>query len=430
MAVTLPAIAGRIGTTDYWVTTMKANDLCRSLTIPKSMEGWDNLSIEERYQREINVRRVRREIAPYFAMDKDRFTGSLIVAIMNDDDVAFERVTEVAKRMPALYRTAASGLGLLTLSGGEVLVPLDGQHRTKAIQYAISGRDDEQKDIPNLEHDPSLANEDIVVILIRYETEKARRIFNKVNRYAKGTTKGQNLITDDDDAIAVILRRNIVGDLIDSRLVRFQGANLNKGAVEFTTLATLYDASREIILLKGHKIKPSSVPDPSTRALWKDELVPLWKRLFADLDHFRLATDDPTETGDVKRREIRATSILGKPIGQFAVVRAAVRLLHDPEFGRADLSLVIERLNQVPWSTAKPIWQGVLMSGTKMKSGKTARRLAGDLIAYLVAGQRWNEGAKAKLVESIRKNLPENQAQRYQLPQPLTEPFPARGSDD
>lgn len=420
MGMILPAITGRIGTTDYWVTTMKAAELCSALTIPKSMDGWDDLTLEERYQRDINLTRVRKEIAPYFAMDKDRFTGSLIVAIVNHEEVEFESVAQLTRRLPAAYRTSMSGLGVLTLNGGEILVPLDGQHRTKAIQYAISGRDDQQKDIPDLVQDPSLGNEDIVVILIRYESKKARKIFNKVNQYARPTTKGQNLITDDDDAVAVIVRRHVVGEIVDSRLVRYGSANLNRGAVEFTTLATLYDASQEILLLKSHK--PRSLPHASRHALWKDELLPLWRRLFEGIDHFRLATDDPTETGDDKRREIRETSILGKPIGQFAVVRAAVRLLHDSEFGRADLSLVLDGLNHVPWSVEKPIWQGVLMSGVKVKSGRTARRLAGDLIAYLVAGQRWGEESKLKLVDSIRKNLPIDQATHYRLPAPIAHP--------
>lgn len=418
MATTMPAIAGRIGTTDYWVTTMKAKEVCEKLVIPKDMEGWEDLSLEERYQRDINLNRVKKEIAPYFSNDKDRFTGSIIAAIQNDDEVTFEGVTEVAARMPALYRQSAASLGLLTLSGGEVLIPLDGQHRTKALKYAITGRDDRNQDLPGVDGDPELAKEDIVVILVRYDAKGARRIFNKVNRYARPTTKGQNLITDDDDVVAVIVRQSVVGDLINPMLVSIEGASLNVKASEFTTLATLYESSLDILKAKGHPKFPQR-PDASKVRLLTKELVDTWAALFSGLNTFRLAIDDPTETGDDKRREIRRDSILGKPIGQLAAVRAAMALRHGERHEFASFTEVIQRLNAVPWSVAEPLWQGVLMNGAKMRSGKTAATLAADLTAYLADAPSWKDDEAAELRERIRVNLTEEEREKYELPAPV-----------
>lgn len=418
MATTMPAIAGRIGTTDYWVTTMKAKEVCEKLVIPKDMEGWEDLSLEERYQRDISLNRVKKEIAPYFSNDKDRFTGSLIAAIQNDDEVTFECVTEVAAKMPALYRQSASSLGLLTLSGGEVLIPLDGQHRTKALKYAITGRDDRNQDLPGVDGDPDLAKEDIVVILVRYDAKGARRIFNKVNRYARPTTKGQNLITDDDDVVAVIVRQSVVGDLINPKLVSIEGASLNVKASEFTTLATLYESSLDILKAKGHPKFPQR-PDASKARLLTKELVDTWDALFSGLNTFRLAIDDPTETGDDKRREIRRDSILGKPIGQLAAVRGAMALLYGKRHELPSIGEVIERLNAVPWSVTESLWQGVLMSGAKMRSGKTAAALAADLIAYLADAQNWKDDETEDLRERIRANLAEEEREKYELPSPV-----------
>lgn len=417
MATTIPAIAGRIGTTDYWVTTMKAKEVCEKLVIPKDMEGWEDLSLEERYQRNINLNRVKKEIAPYFANDKDRFTGSIIVAIQNDENVTFERVTEVAPKMPALYKQSATGLGLLTLSGGEVLVPLDGQHRTKAFKYAITGKDDQNRDIEDIGGDPDLAKEDIVVILVRYDPLRSRRIFNKVNRYARPTPKGQNLITDDDDVVAVIVRQAIVGNLISARLVSISKSSLNVKAPEFTTLATLYDGSLDILRAKGHQ-KYAQRPDAAKEKVLKAELVETWSSLVEGLDIFRLAVDDPAETGDDKRREIRRDSILGKPIGQLAAVRASMELRYGTRHG-ISMHGVVERLNAVPWSVAEPLWQGVLMSGEKMRSGKTAATLAADLIAYVAHAAKWKDDEAEDLRERIRANLTEDEAAKYELPPPI-----------
>lgn len=418
MATTIPAIAGRIGTTDYWVTTMKAKEVCEKLVIPKDLEGWDDLSLEERYQRDINLNRVKKEIAPYFSNDKDRFTGSIIAAIQNDENVTFERVTDVASRMPALYRQSASGLGLLTLSGGEVLIPLDGQHRTKAFKYAITGKDDQNRDLEGVNGDPDLGKEDIVVILVRYDARRSRRIFNKVNRYARPTSKGQNLITDDDDVVAVLVRQEVVGNLINARLVSIASASLNVKAPEFTTLAVLYEGSLDILKAKGHPRFPQR-PDAAKEKVLKAELVSAWSALFEGLNTFRLAVDDPTETGDDKRREIRRDSVLGKPIGQLAAVRASMALRYVARHENPSMDRVIERLNAIPWSVSEPLWQGVLMNGAKMRSGKTAATLAADLIAYLADAGKWTDDEAERLRDRIRANMTEEEAAKYELPPPV-----------
>ena len=193
MATTVAAMKARLGDTDYYILSMKAKELVDKVTIPKDLKGWSDLSVEELYQRDINYHRVRTQIAPYLANDTSRFFGAVIVTALNfGDDVSFEPLSDVATRgLPGLYKSAAGSMGFLTFTGGEVLVPLDGQHRLKAIQFAVSGRDQKGQEIPNLRPTSELAREDITVILVAFETEKARRIFTKVNRYAKATTTGR-----------------------------------------------------------------------------------------------------------------------------------------------------------------------------------------------------------------------------------------------
>ena len=183
--------------------------MANKVKIPREMDDWDDASIEERYQRDINYNRVRKQIAPYLANDDSRFFGAIIVAAMNfETNFLFEPLSDLTtKGLPGLYLAAASGMGFLTLSGGEVLVPLDGQHRLKAIEFAVTGRDERGLDIPNIKNPcTQLANDDVTVVLVAYDQQKARNIFTRVNRYAKPTTTGQNIVTDDDDFAAVLSR--------------------------------------------------------------------------------------------------------------------------------------------------------------------------------------------------------------------------------
>ena len=70
MATNLPAMKGQFGSTEYFLCMMRTGELVNTLT-PKEMDGWQNLDMTERFQREINYKRVKEQIAPYMADDPD-----------------------------------------------------------------------------------------------------------------------------------------------------------------------------------------------------------------------------------------------------------------------------------------------------------------------------------------------------------------------
>ncbi len=269
MASVYPAMRGTFGSTDYFIVTMKANDVANQITIPKEMPGWDDMNIEERFQREINYTRVKKQIAPYLANDPDRFFGALIVDVINPEEMDFEPAEKVlGSRVPRLYQTASKSFGFLTLSGGEMLVPLDGQHRLAALTFALSGKDERQNPISGVDPNPNLANDDVLLIMIKHDLKKGRSIFNKVNRYAKRTSKGDDLITADDDVIAVISRESIANDVIGSRLVNYRSNTLSDKAHYFTTLATVYEATKVTLEENFGRIDVQNLPSREQCALF------------------------------------------------------------------------------------------------------------------------------------------------------------------
>ena len=178
MSTTVAAMKAHMGNTEYFILSMKAAELADKVKIPREMDEWAALTIEERYQRDLDYSRVKNQIAPYLANNPSRFFGAVIVAARNfNPDDAFEQLGEVTTRqLPKKYKSDAESLGFLTLKGGEVLVPLDGQHRLKAIQSAVSGKDERGNDISAIPTPcTELANEDITVILIDYNLAKAQR---------------------------------------------------------------------------------------------------------------------------------------------------------------------------------------------------------------------------------------------------------------
>lgn len=175
MTTALAAMKGQFGSTEYYLVTMRAKELAERLVIPKEMDEWEDMSIEERFQREVDYQRVKKHIAPYLANDPDRFFGAFIVDIFNAEEVHFEPIEEIVKKMPTLYQHAGKTFGFLYLQGNEVLVPLDGQHRLAAIQFAISGRDEKGKAIDGMDGNMEVANDLCTVILIKHDPKKSQK---------------------------------------------------------------------------------------------------------------------------------------------------------------------------------------------------------------------------------------------------------------
>ena len=402
MSTTLPVIKGKFGTTDYYIVTMPASQLEKSLTIPKDFPEWDDLSIEERFQREIDFNRVRRHIAPYLANDDDRFFGAFIVDIYNGDEIEFEQLSDVTKGISKRYEQDVRNFGFLHLSGKEVFIPLDGQHRLAAIRFAISGKDEKGKDIPGIAPATDVGNDICTCIMIKHDVQKARRIFNKVNRYAKSTSRGDNLITADDDYIAVITREFVVGEYFDQRIVNIRSNTLNKGAREFTTLNTLYEATAAVAESQcglNKKIDRTVLPTKNEKVLIMDAVREFWDAFTKKITVINAPIQDPSETGDEKRRIFRQECVLGKPIIQLALVEAILRLSSpDEKDRRISLEDACSFLNDADWSVGNEVWQRVLMNGDKVIVGTQARKLAARFLSYYF-GEKLSEVVFGQLKE-------------------------------
>ena len=423
MPTMVPAMKARLGDTDYFILSIKAQELADKVKIPRDLDGWEDMSVEERYQRDLNYNRVKNQIAPYLVNDDSRFFGAIIVAAINfGEAISFEPLSDVTtKGIPGLYKAATNTIGFLTFKGGEILIPLDGQHRLKAIQFAVTGRDEKGKEIPAISTPcTQLAQDDVTVILVAYETKKARKIFTRVNRYAKPTTTGQNIVTDDDDILAV-LARQVTNDLIGARLVKFTSNTLTSKDEYFTTLAIVYNCNEQIVLgnFPIGKIDKMHLPDKHKTRLYHEKVKEVWESLFDHIEVYMDALSDREKSGDDKRREIRKSNLLGKPVGQECLLRAFVRLTNPPT--NLSEEEACNRLNTLPWeinNTNLEVWDRVLWTGGtdgKIITRKGNRNLATKIIAYL-AGETLDNEQKNELLEEYRKLFPEAERSGKQLP--------------
>jgi DNA sulfur modification protein DndB len=414
MPASYPALKGKIGDTEYYLVVMPASWVSNNLTIPSEMEGWEGETIDERYQRRINYSRVATSIAPYLANDNDRFFGSLIVTVINDQNMSWEGLTTVAKEIPGAYRASAQQIGFLHLSGEEVMVPLDGQHRLAAMKFAITGNDQQGNAIAGLTPNPKVGADLVTLMLIRHEVDRARKIFNKVNRYARPTSKADNLVTSDDDFLAV-LAREIAGKALPARLVNVSGNTIAAKAEHVTTLATIYSIL-EVVLADQHPPQ-DRLPDPAVQSLLRKEGTKFFSELFKRVKTMQRALANPDPDGDAKRIELRESDLLMKPVVQLATAAAVHELQLRGLRGQGiKLEDAFERVNKLDWRRENQDWQQVLLNGEKVVSGETARRFATRYIAYQL-GMDMQAAEVAALREDFRELLP--RGSKRDLPKPL-----------
>jgi len=417
MATTVAALKGKLGTTEYYVLAMKAQELVNTVHIPSEIEGWHDLSIEERYQRDINNARVKKQIAPYIANDPDRFFGSIIVAATNLGHDQFEPLPEMATtELPRVYRAKSSGIGFLTFDGNETMFPLDGQHRLRAIKFALLGKDERGNDIDLIERPArELADENITVIVVPFEPEKARKIFTKVNKYAKKTSPGENLVTEDDDVIAVLSRET--SNQIGGRLVKYVSSTLTARDIHFTTLNNLAECNARI--LEFHLPDPldrKKLPEPALINRCKQILKKEWGALLSQVDLFRNMLQDKSKEGDDKRREIRRDYLLGKPIPQKCLITAYLSLTLPKSGVPISSKQAIDNLNKIPWEHDDERWDGLLVRGTKLlyKNADISSRI----IAYW-AGSQLSASELQELEEKYVKLFPKEIQEKKKLPEPV-----------
>tara|TARA_A100001015_G_scaffold255347_1_gene296729 strand:+ start:24 stop:1220 length:1197 start_codon:yes stop_codon:yes gene_type:complete len=394
---------------------MKVGEFIRTVNVPKEIEGWGDLNVEERYQRDINYKRVKEHIAPYLANDPDRFVGSFIVTAMNDENMVFESLEDANINIPAMMGDLKSKVGNIILSGEEILVPLDGQHRLAAFKFATTGKDNADKDIPNVQGNFQLAEDTVSLIIIRDDNEKSRKIFNKVNRYAKPTSKADNLITADDDIVAVLNREIVINELLGARVVKMDTGNtLSDRAGFFTTIATTYEVCLRVLEERvATKVNTQVLPNEADQNLYRRYIKEFWEE-FITIDAYASSLQDPAESGDERRAEIRKEQIHCKPIMVRALARAILRLTaSSEENGQQNINTgeVINRINNLDWNPDHELWQGIIIRAGKIMAGTTAEQLAARYIAYLL-GERLEDYEKESLEsrykdETDGRSLPE-----------------------
>jgi DNA sulfur modification protein DndB len=370
------------------------------------------MSIEDRLQREPDLMRIKEEIAPYIAEAKDRFFGAMIVLIYKGK-IDFESIQNwVSSKAPRAYQSAANDIGIITIDGGS-LIMLDGQHRLLALEKVVKGQ-------VTGEFHEEVPNDDVCVIFINHESpEKTRRIFNKVNRYAKPTSCGDNIITSEDDRSAIIARKLLsdgapLGVKVKGSsdvIVEWKNNTIPAKSPKLTTIRVVYETVKLILSDRDIPLDPTSRPSEEEIEQYYELVEQFWNKVLEGLQAYREALNDSSHIPQM-RRDDQPYSLLFKSAAQIALFKGLIAATRS---GRLSLEEAVKRANKIDWSISSSIWINILVTpGGTMARAQQAQSLGGRIIAYLLASDKMNE----QEVEQIQREY--NSANGIDISKPGT----------
>lgn len=386
----------KLGSNVYYLTKMLAGDLIDAVGLASEMPEWDDMTADEKMQREPDINRVVNEIVPYFVEDPDKFFGSIIVDIYSGfENMIFEPIVDIVPTLSAAYQFAMKDVGFLSAPGGERLIALDGQHRLLAMKIGIKGNTaipacllKNRKMTPQMEKlvpHPELAKEEISVIFVEHcDNRKIRKIFNVVNKTSRLTGRGDNIITSDEDIFAVISRRlfsegEVLEPVGEIELVNWKSNTLSERSKQLTTISALYTSAE--IILKDFAYSSKRLPQWNEIENAYSIVKEFWRELLEGLSIYREYLR--LTAANEKVSDLRKNSLLMRPVTQMALAYVAYKGRQK----KVPWKAIVEKLDAVDWSFENPIWTNLLVTGTvrkKMITGKEAIREAGMVISYMV----------------------------------------------
>ena len=236
--IVLPALRGIMGNRAYYSCLMSLREIASRVNYAKEIHSSQSLS--DMIQRTLEDKRSK-EIAAYLRDTSDRFFNSLVVAVY-DGDPLWHPLSNVKGRYAEqinldLNEETIESVGFLTLSGDEKLFALDGQHRLAGIKRAIGGR--------MLSSD----DDDVSVIFLGHKNtsdglEATRRLFTTLNKTARPVAKNAVIALDEDDVMAICVRRLIEDSkfFCGNNAAFIGSSNMpSSNKKSLTTIGNLYD---------------------------------------------------------------------------------------------------------------------------------------------------------------------------------------------
>ncbi|MEE9354836.1 MAG: DNA sulfur modification protein DndB [Methylococcaceae bacterium] len=402
MTTYLEAIEASMGDWTYYISKMKFADVVDRVKLAGEIHAAPEL--DEVIQRKLSDRVV--EMKDFLLQNPQRFYGALVVAVYGGNP-KFHPV-KINEGNPIIDEVNNS-FGLLSMDGTQQFFALDGQHRVESIKEACK-------------EDRDLLGDEISVIILKHENtpeglQRTRRLFTKLNRYAKTTTKSDDITIDEDDVVAIVTRRLIRDNSHLKNKIKIEGKSLNprvnKDKKYFTVMQILYDCNQLFLEAYDSKIEIDK-KFKSTRPT--DELIDgmysycdaIWSLLFSEIKQLVEISNGLYLPGALRLGD-DGGDIWGRPIIHKTVAGVIRQGLTED---KKSLISIVEKLQMLPQTLSEPPWNSILYNATKntVKQARASdRQLLTDILCDALDVAKVNR-SKPQLLEAYQGVIEDSEA--------------------
>lgn len=395
----IPAIKGKIGTRDYYITNLTFQQVSDCVSKIDD-ELHKSESLKDLIQRSITSNHI--SIKNYILNQPELFFNSLVLAVYDDYPEWVE--IEVTYDDFETYQ-----IGVLNFPTKHKIFPVDGQHRVEGIKAA-------------LKEDPSLSKMKIPAIFIGHKNDdngmkKTRRLFSTLNRYAKPVTMDDIIALDEDDIVAINTRTLVEDyDLFVKKRVVYskQKAISNTNLSALTSIITLYQCNLEIFKYYykiNHKTNPTKAKideylkfrksDKEIDAFYKfcTEFWDAFKNEISDIEKFLNIKENPAQ----KYRNSKGGNILFRPIGLLPFVKASIKIKQRDE-GKS-FKNIFKKLNEINLDITNKPWNYVVWNPISKKMIMNNSSLTELIFMYKYESNLLTESELNKLKSSYASKI-------------------------
>jgi DNA sulfur modification protein DndB len=380
--ITLPALRGTFGDWIYYVCLIPLQELGKRATYAHEIHP--NKALSDLIQRSLEGPRAA-HIAAYLKTTSERFFSSLVLATYGGAPDWLEVGNFRASSDPSVISEVPSmmidSMGFLRLNGREVIFALDGQHRLAGIKQA-------------LEEGLQPTDDAVPIILVGHKSTKAgmqrtRRLFTTLNKTAVPVRKRDIIALDEDDVMAIIVRRLVENDerFQHPKIAVIASQNLPVSNLEsLTTIANLYDVLKILFMEKAGQRsdrtlrfnRPSDVRLVEFEAYAGDYFGAIAKSFTPVSEVF--VSDNPMQVVPRYRGD-HGGHILFRPIGLEIITRVAIA--YAKEHGLSLATAVLE-LRDLPVELDQPPYRDVIWDSSRKRMNVRGKTLARELLKYMV----------------------------------------------
>jgi DNA sulfur modification protein DndB len=374
----LPALRAKMGDWIYYVTFMKMKFIAERVKAAEEIHK--SKALKELIQRELNESKHAVQIKKYLLTDKQRFFNSLVIGVYQGAPEWYELDVKKSDKLNVdeLPSYLDGAFGILTLRGDEKLFAIDGQHRAVGIREAKR----------------SLGVDEVSTIFVSHKEdptgrERTRRLFTRLNRFAKPVRKEEIIALDEDDLIAILTRRFVEDNPVFQEKVSIKKTKAisTSDKKSFTTISTLYDCLDAFLKVGQDSWTDFKRVRPSEHEIEKSYAAAnlLWLSLakrFPVIDE--MFKSKPADCAAGRFRHNQGGHLLFRPIGLQLVIETVARFMTRG----VSLKRVMLQLSNVPMELASEPWVGLLWDKTnqRMISQPENRKVASKLLYHAAGG--------------------------------------------